>query len=234
MSISELLKSIKEKALRHKEGATAAWDAFKGNTGMIPKEEQTIGNLKYAIAMNAEEMEPNEINFVDFNGLVLSMTIEEVMQLTEMPKPNEYYNLTFEHWTKTLEEIQDGRCHTVGATYHTTDGCNYYVVEIERDGIEVELQPKGICEIDWGDGTIDPELNRWSITHIYNKGTYVIRLRCNETYWGIYNMGYNGYTPFKEIYLKESVDRSVISMRHGGRMKKISIPDNGTAINFGV
>lgn len=232
MSISELLKSIKEKALRHKEGATAAWDAFKGSTGMIPKEEQTIGNLKYAIGMNQEEMEPNEINFVDFNGLVLSMTIEDVMQLTEMPKPNEYYNLTFEKWTKTLEEIQDGRCHTVGAIYHTTDGCNYYVVEIERDGVEVQLHPQSKCEIDWGDGTIDPEANRWSVTHIYNKGTYVIRMRYEGTNHGISDMEYNGYTPFKEIYYKESVDCSTIGFRYGRRLRKVCIPDNGTKIDI--
>ena len=209
-----------------------AWDAFKGNTGMIPKEEQTIGNLKYAIRMNQEEIEPNEINFVDFNGMVLSMTIEEAMQLTELPKPREYYNLTFEHWTKTLEEIQDGRCHTVGAIYHTTDGCNYYVVEIERDGIKVELQPRSVSEIDWGDGTISPEQNRYSATHIYNKGTYVIRLRCDSTFHGIYACVYNGYTPFKEVYYKENVDCATISFRHAERLRKVCIPDNGTKINI--
>lgn len=233
MKISELLKSIKEKALRHKEGATAAWGAFKGNTGMIPKEEQTIGNLKYAIRMNQEEMEINEINFVDFNGLVLSMTIEEVMQLTEMPKPNEYYNLTFERWTKTLEEIQDGRCHTVGATYHTTDGCNYYVVEIERDGIEIQLLPEGKAEIDWGDGTISGGCH--TVYHTYNKkGTYVIRMDYEGTSHGIYEMRYNGYTPFKEIYYKESVDLSTVSLRNGSRLRKVCLPDNGTNFSAGV
>jgi hypothetical protein len=231
MSISELLKSIKEKALRHKEGATAAWDAFKGSTGMIPKEEQTIGNLKYAIRMNQEEMEANEINFVDFNGMVLSMTIDEVMQLTEMPKPNEYYNLTFEHWTKSLEEIQDGRCHTVGATYHTTDGCNYYVVEVEA-GYTMTIYPEAVGgKIYWGDGTEND--SAWQNDHTYeNKGRYIIKVETTVSKLGLRG----GIRTIKEIYLSENVNRNdgYFTLRGLSELKKISISDNGTAIDFGI
>jgi hypothetical protein len=148
------------------------------------------------------------------------------MQLTEMPKPNEYYNLTFEQWSETLEEIQDGRCHTVGATYHTTDGCNYYVVEIDEDGTEVNLQPKGKAEIDWGDGTIDPYGYYGSIYHTYNKGTYTIKMSNDNNLCGFPN----NQTSIKEIYFKEDVDRSSINCRYLKKLKKICIPDNGTSI----
>lgn len=227
MSISELLKSIKEKALRHKEGATAAWDAFKGNTGMIPKEEQTIGNLKYAIAMNAEQMEPNEINFVDFNGLVLSMTIEEVMQLTEMPKPNEYYNLTFEKWSETLEEIQDGRCHTVGAFYHTTDGCNYYVVEVKAgDTVSVCISTtfREGDSIYWGDGNVMNTPSSWygNLTHTYEKsGKYTIKW-VNPSGFGTKY----GEEKFKEIYLAEGIN--IGPCRYMSTLKKLCVSSSAT------
>lgn len=227
MSISELLKSIKEKALRHKEGATAAWDAFKGNTGMIPKEEQTIGNLKYAIRMNQEEMEPNEINFVDFNGMVLSMTIEEVMQLTEMPKPNEYYNLTFEHWSETLEEIQDGRCHTVGAFYHTTDGCNYYVVEVKAgDTVSVCINTnfREGDSIYWGDGMIMNTPSNWygNLTHTYEKaGKYIIKWVNPRGFGTNY-----GEEKFKEIYLAEGINLG--PCRYMNTLKKLCVSSSAT------
>lgn len=235
MKISELLKSIKEKAIAHKEGATAAWDAFKGNTGMIPKEGQTIGNLKYAIAMNAEEMDINEINFVDFNGLVLSMTIEEVMQLTEMPKPNEYYNLTFEKWSETLEEIQDGRCHTVGAFYHTTDGCNYYVVEITKDGGSIEMVPNSTTShIYWGDGT--DEVSKYSNTHTYEKkGRYTIKIKNPSSVCGYY---YENGKPFVEIYYSDRFSKfDKMMFRNTFRLRKVSLPSHVSgsvdSYNFG-
>lgn len=221
------IKSLKQ------EDLDAAWDAFKGNTGMIPKEEQTIGNLKYAVAMNAEEMDVNEINFVDFNGLVLSMTIEEVMQLTEMPKPNEYYNLTFEHWTKTLEEIQDGRCHTVGATYHTTDGLDYYVVKVkagEQVTINTRVWDENII-LYWGDGTSERAYSE--ISHTYEKeGTYTIHLDAPTSNFLVYSMQNNN--AFTEIYLSEKINRENINLRYGANMTKISIPDNGTAFGANI
>jgi hypothetical protein len=231
MSISELLKSIKEKALRHKEGATAAWDAFKGSTGMIPKEEQTIGNLKYAIRMNQEEMEPNEINFVDFNGMVLSMTIEEVMQLTEMPKPNEYYNLTFEQWSETLEEIQDGRCHTVGAFYHTTDGCNYYVVEVKAGQLVQMKQIYGGAIYYWGDGI--STLAKTSYSHTYEKaGRYIIKLENPESDIGFYEGADDKHAaPFMvEVYMSDKYKIFYPqTFRMNTKLRKISLPSTLTS-----
>ncbi len=219
------------------EDLDAAWDTFKGGTGMIPKEEQTIGNLKYAIRMNAEEMDVNEINFVDFNGLVLSMTIEEVMQLTEMPKPNEYYNLTFEKWSETLEEIQDGRCHTVGAFYHTTDGCNYYVVEITKDGGSIEMQPKNAAShIYWGDGTDSTGHASNSITHTYDKkGRYTIKIKNPSSATAYY---YDDGSQFVEIYYSDKLSALDTQMfRFTSRLRKLSIPShvsgNMYQYNFG-
>lgn len=205
----------------------AAYDAFKGNTGMIPKEEQTIGNLKYAIRMNREEMEPNEINFVDFNGMVLSMTIEEVMQLTEMPKPNEYYNLTFEGWSETLEEIQDGRCHTVGAFYHTTDGCNYYVVEVKA-GDKVTMKEGVGLIFHWGDGTTSQSGETDYREHTYEKeGRYIIKLENPQSNIGFYEAGDDkDAAPFMvEVYMsdKYTVFESQ-TFRKNTKLRKISFP----------
>ena len=225
MRIDEAINNLRTKAEGIGAGVSAAWDAFKGSTGMIPKEEQTIGNLKYAIRMNQEEMEPNEINFVDFNGMVLSMTIEEVMQLTEMPKPNEYYNLTFEKWSETLEEIQDGRCHTVGAFYHTTDGCNYYVVEVKA-GDTVKLEPRTVdSHVYWGDGT--DEQSKYSNAHTYEKaGKYAIKLENPPSnIIGFVEAGDDiGIIPFlTEVYLSDKLDSfRETTFRYSTKLRKIS------------
>lgn len=63
-----------------------------------------------------------DVTFIDHLGVVADYTIEEVMALTELPTPKEYNNLTFDYWTKSLQEIQDGQKHVVAAIYHTTDG----------------------------------------------------------------------------------------------------------------
>lgn len=226
MRIEESISNLRTKVEGVGAGVAAAWDAFKGSTGMIPKEEQTIGNIKYAIRMNQEEMEPNEINFVDFNGMVLSMTIEEVMQLTEMPKPNEYYNLTFEQWSETLEEIQDGRCHTVGAFYHTTDGCNYYVVEITEDGGSIEIQPKSTTShIYWGDGT--DEGSSYSNTHTYEKkGIYTIKIENPNSSIGYYPTDVSD-NKFVEIYYSDKLSALENQMfRSTSRLRKVSIPSH--------
>jgi hypothetical protein len=198
---------------------------------MIPKEEQTIGNLKYAIGMNAEQMEPNEINFVDFNGMVLSMTIEEVMQLTEMPKPNEYYNLTFEKWSETLEEIQDGRCHTVGAFYHTTDGCNYYVVEVKAGQLVQMEQIYGGAIYYWGDGI--STLAHTSYSHTYEKaGRYIIKLENPASNIGFYEGGDNkDAAPFMvEVYMSDKYKIfSPQTFRKNTKLRKISLPSTLTS-----
>ena len=210
----------------------AAYDAFKGGTGMIPKEEQTIGNLKYAIRMNQEEMDVNEINFVDFNGMVLSMTIEEAMQLTELPKPREYYNLTFEKWSETLEEIQDGRCHTVGAFYHTTDGCNYYVVDVKA-GNNITMK-EGIGFIyHWGDGTTSQSGEAGYRTHTYEKaGRYVIKLENPGSNIGFYEAGDNkDAAPFMvEVYMSDKYKIfEPQTFRTNTKLRKISLPSTLTS-----
>lgn len=227
MRIEESINNLRTKVEGVGAGVVAAWDAFKGSTGMIPKEEQTIGNLKYAIRMNQEEMEPNEINFVDFNGMVLSMTIEEVMQLTEMPQPNEYYNLTFEKWSETLEEIQDGRCHTVGAFYHTTDGCNYYVVEVKAgDTVSVCINTnfREGDSIYWGDGNVMNTPSSWygDLTHTYEKsGKYTIKWVNPRGFGTNY-----GEEKFKEIYLAEGIN--IGPCRYMTTLKKLCVSSSAT------
>ena len=231
MRIEESINNLRTKVEGVNNAASAAWDAFKGGTGMIPKEEQTIGNLKYAIRMNQEEMEPNEINFVDFNGLVLSMTIEEVMQLTEMPKPNEYYNLTFEKWSETLEEIQDGRCHTVGAFYHTTDGCNYYVVEVEAGQLVEMAQIYAGAIYHWGDGISTSAQTNYS--HTYEKaGRYIIKLENPASNIGFYEAGDSkDAAPFMvEVYMSDKYKIfSPQTFKNSTKLRKISLPSTLTS-----
>jgi hypothetical protein len=224
MNISELFISIANKVKVVKSTITTIYDLIKSKGGKMPK-DLTIGNLLDTInSLPNAEIEPNEINFCDFNGMVCSMTIEEVMQLTELPKPRYYHNLTFEHWSMTLEEIQDGRCHTIGAYYHTTDGCNYYIVEVQ-EGDVVDLQPRdtqGV--IYWGDGTSEKTL--YSNSHTYQEaGEYTIKWENPSNISGIYQE----YTQevLKEVYYSSMLTKFLGNdFRYAKKLEKLCIPDN--------
>jgi hypothetical protein len=178
-------------------------------------------------------MDVNDINFVDFNGVVSTMSIEEAMKLTELPQPNEYDNLTFEGWTKTLEEIQDGRCHTIGATYHTTDGAWDVWVNIPTDNYKLENMgdDKATNIIDWGDSS--PQKTVLGRTgHTYQKkGIYRLKINTNGTTQPWYDQQPDLQALFVEIHIPQSA--TIINTRNMKALEKISIPDNGLDSQIG-
>ena len=118
-----------------------------------------------------------DVTFIDHLGVVADYTIEEVMALTELPTPKEYNNLTFDYWTKSLQEIQDGQKHVVAAIYHTTDGTLRfkYSTEFSREVNFSASAEGGYFDIDWGDGTISKKVLNGN--HIYeNEGIYDVKL----------------------------------------------------------
>lgn len=126
---------------------------------------------------NATPFEYKEVTFIDHLGVIADYTIEEVMALTELPTPKEYDNLTFDYWTKTLEEIQDGQKHVVAAIYHTTDGSVRfkYSTEFSRKLSFTAIVEGNYFDIDWGDGTYSEHVS--DDAHIYDKdGIYHVKV----------------------------------------------------------
>lgn len=232
MSIAELLIEIANKLAGVRNDINRVFSLIKQKGGIVPYERK-LSNLFDAVnSLEQRDIDVNDINFVDFNGVVTTMTIEEAMELTELPQPNEYDNLTFEGWTKTLEEIQDGRCHTIGATYHTTDDNWDLWVDIPSDGVELKDIGNGYKGyIDWGDGsrtsmTANGAGNR--VSHTYEKkGVYRIKIveesKTSTLPW--YDQDENPMKYFLEIHVPYRAGS--ISLRYARKIEKISLPDNG-------
>lgn len=232
MKIAELLTTLASNVASVKGKIDRVFSLIKQKGGIVHFERKLSDLFDAVNSLGQKEMDVNQINFVDFNGTVITMTIAEVMELTELPQPNEYDNLTFEGWTKTLEEIQDGRCHTIGATYHTTDENWDLWVEIPSDGFELQNMGNGHKGyIDWGDGsrtsmTANGEGNR--VSHTYEKkDVYRIKIveedKSSTTPW--YEHDADPMKYFLEVHVPYRAGS--ISLRHASKIEKISLPDNG-------
>jgi hypothetical protein len=155
MSISESLKSIKGKINGIKDNVLAAYDAVEVKGGTLPEEKSTanLPNAIGSIPAAGKIHYYKEVTFIDHLGVVADYTIEEALALNEMPAPKEYPNLTFDEWSMSLEEIQDGQPHTIAANYHTTDNtCRFGYTT--RNGKLLHIFVIGnITNIDFGDGS---------------------------------------------------------------------------------
>lgn len=105
----------------------------------------------------ASPLEYKDVTFIDHRGVVADYTIEEIMALTALPTPREFEHLTFDYWTKTLDDVQDGQKHIVAAIYHTTDGSFRFgwSTEFGLDTAPLIITATGDITIDWGDGNIE-------------------------------------------------------------------------------
>lgn len=233
MSIAELLISIANKLAGVRNEINRVFSLIKQKGGIVPYERK-LSNLFDAVnSLGQREMDVNDINFVDFNGVVSTMAIEEAMELTELPQPNEYDNLTFEGWTKTLEEIQDGRCHTIGATYHTTDGAWDVWINIPTDNYILKDIGDNTASstIDWGDSSPQQTtVNRLSHTY-QKKGLYRLKINTNGTNQPWYVQNEELHSLFVEIHIPQSATK--IYTRYMKALEKISIPDNGLDSQMG-
>lgn len=183
MSISESLKSIKNKISGIKDGIVAAYEAIASRNGDW-QEDKTLANLPAAIrrciinngAIQNEPLNDDTI-FVDVDGTILyKLSPAEVMELTEMPPAPVRDGLTFRGWTHTLEEIQDGEWHDVGALYNSDEWRIHF--SIEEDDTEIKLSTAhnsyDTLTIEWGDGTFETVGN--TVSHIYKKGEFDCRI----------------------------------------------------------
>jgi hypothetical protein len=185
MSISELVISIANKIKGIKENVLAAYDAVASKNGDVPEvEERTMSNLPNAIESIPAGEEVHyykEVTFIDHLGIVADYTIEEALALNEMPSPKEYTNLTFDGWSMSLEEIQDGQPHTIAANYHTTDN-TYRFGYTTRNGKLLHISIRGeITKIDFGDG-LQTDVITSDIYHTYESdGEYDVIIHGNVT-----------------------------------------------------
>lgn len=200
MSISESLKSIKSKISGIKDGIVAAYDTIASRNGKW-QEDKTLANLPAAIrrciinngAIQNEPLNDDTI-FVDVDGTILyKLSPAEVMELTEMPPAPVRDGLTFRGWTHTLEEIQDGEWHDVGALYNSDEWRMHF--SIEEDDTEIKLSTNhnynsnDTWTIEWGDGIF--ETVGYTVSHIYKKGEYDCRITADNIKrgWWVYPLG---------------------------------------------
>lgn len=183
MSIVELITSIANKVKGIKDNVLAAYDAVASKNGEVPEEKssENLPNAIESIPVGEEIHYYKEVTFIDHLGVVADYTIEEVMALNEMPTPKEYTNLTFDGWSMSLVEIQDGQPHTIAANYHTTDN-TYRFGYTTRNGKSLQITVYGkITKIDFGDGLQTDKIID-DIYHTYESdGEYDVIIHGNVT-----------------------------------------------------
>lgn len=206
MSISELLKSIKEKIKGIKDNVLAAYDIIE-NAGFDTKNKK-VEELPSVVskAINKATMisRGGELGdrtlFIDFDGTPLfAYEPEEIMALEELPIPyTSHERLTFVKWNYTLEQIKEEVATSgwvdVGALYVPTDG--WGEMEIEIGGtipqytphFRMWLQTDGVLTMDWGDGTIEKYNGTdLDVRHTYAEvGKYLVRFISTTSYRGLY------------------------------------------------
>lgn len=186
--------SLKQAIDAAKVRVSASFDAVGKKGGKIPttKDLAALPSAIDSIPQNGgshDDVEINEVNFVDFNGCFCSMTREEAMALTEMPTPPEYDFLTFDGWTNDLDFVKQGICLTIGALYRPTDGRDHFVVKIDDYHKSFTLKDcVQIKSIDWGDGTIETSFG-YSASHVYSENRlYHVKVEDTARIYYIYDI----------------------------------------------
>lgn len=210
------IAAIAEK-IREKTGTDETY-----TTAEMPSGVEAVYEAGAASGGGAKVVEEKDVNFYDYDGTLLySYTVAEAQALTELPPaptPKRDF-LVFQEWNWTLEQIKEINLPVnVGATYTTSDGGIYAVVNIsDPDLMTITLNfvidgySGLLCTLDWGDGETEgiyySNGNAFSPTHSYKSlGEYTIILRSNYRY----SIGRGNELPFvdksnkyvlKEIYL---------------------------------
>lgn len=182
MTIAEQLTSITNKIKSVKDSISNAYFAARAKGAEMPEVQnafnlaetiRTIQVNKEVVVANVEDenliIDNNDIFFIDHFGIAGAYTKEEVAKWTEIEfQPKEYEFLNFHSFTETLEDIQDGRVHTVGVIYECTKSFVGYVSMGAGETITIGGSNAGNGEnnsadpnfswtvkvdVDWGDGT---------------------------------------------------------------------------------
>lgn len=146
--------------------------------------------------------EDDPVRFYGLEGkLLYSYSLEEVMELTELPTIPKSEGLIAQGWNWTLESIQHlKREVNVGAIYITDDGATRIYVDL-REGMLNPILGFGQDKansvyVDWGDGSELETTEQWgyanpvNMQHQYEKpGKYVIRLIPQDDVTKIYFLG---------------------------------------------
>lgn len=190
--------------LVNEETMTAIAESIRGKHGSNdlykPREmPEAINTIPVGNGSSADD----SVCFYGLEGkLLYSYTLEEVMELTELPAIPNKEGLIAQGWNWTLEEIQNlGREVDVGAIYITDDGSTRIYVELKEEQLSIFLgygQDKANSVfVDWGDGSeLETTEELWGygisvdLHHEYAvPGKYVIRLIPQSETTKIYILG---------------------------------------------
>lgn len=149
-----------------------------------PTLTQSVKTLIDGYNKAAPQLEPKDVNFVDYDGTILyTYTFEEARQLSKLPTPPDHSDegLTFQGWNWLLDEVwRAENLSFIGAHYITSDKktrIHFYIDEESLTNITLQLTTIGgtVVEVDWGDGVVETITK--STAHQYEKlGDYIITL----------------------------------------------------------
>lgn len=113
-----------------------------------------------------------DIQFIDYTGEILyRYTVNEFMNLSEMPENPVHEGLTAQGWNYTLTDAKNYVAAyekiDIGQMYITEDGKTRLHLKFENRANyiqKIEIGLNGTCEIDWGDGTEHTALTGDSIS----------------------------------------------------------------------
>lgn len=188
------------------ETMTAIADSIRGKHGSTdlykPREmPEAIDTIPVGNGPSADD----PVCFYGLEGkLLYSYTLEEVMELTELPEIPNKEGLIAQGWNWSLENIQNlGREVDVGAIYITDDGSTRIYVKLQEGQLSLFLgygqSQAGDVYVDWGDGSeLEATEELWGygisvdLHHEYAApGEYVIRLIPKSETTKIYILGNN-------------------------------------------
>lgn len=222
------------------EKLTAVADAIRAKTGN--SEKLTLDQMPVEIAnikTQPEEYVTNDINFYDYNGiLIFSCSMEDAQNLEKLPTPPEHDGLVFQEWNWTLEQIKNSSVGAdVGATYDTEDGAVELDVNIQstpEKTVQLKISlwttedgiPYSTPTVDWGDNSSTTGKSDGSVSfnHTYkNTGKYTIRIKSSSDKCKIH-IGTYGGSSNSNLFSSDFKNKNILqSARIGSDCNKLDI-----------
>ena len=174
---------------------------------------------------------PGDITFYDYDGtIVTSWTLAELATKTALPDYPSHNGLICQGWNWSLADLKTAnRKMNVGAMYITDDGKTRIYIHLEdgRTSPVLGVCPKGMVDVDWGDGTVHGTLTGSSTStavytsahHYAAPGYYVIQLTVTGS------MGFRSNGPL--MYASKSDSRNKV---YGNAIRKVELGSGVTSI----
>ena len=162
-------------------------DAIREKTGIIgriPAQEFSEKILDITSGGNIEVM-PKDVNFYDFDGTLLhSYSVDEFMNLADMPTLPTHELLTPLRWTYQIEGAKSyvGKYGylDIGVIYEPIDGKTRFYLDVPYGGATFSFKftqsvPNG-CVINYGDGSQEITFSQTNVSasHTYKYGKYIL------------------------------------------------------------